>query len=51
MYILQIEDFFHPDAGYQINIISKYMVQAGHKVTIVTGTLDNVYTPTVAFFG
>lgn len=51
MKIVQIEGFFHPDAGYQINIISKYMVKAGHEVTIITGQLDNVNTPTVSFFG
>ena len=26
MRIYHIEDFFHPCAGYQTNIISKYMV-------------------------
>lgn len=34
--IIQIEDFFHPNAGYQINILSKIWAQKGHEVHIFT---------------
>lgn len=29
MRIVQIEDFFHPDAGYQINVLSKVLAEHG----------------------
>lgn len=51
MKIVHIEDFFHPDAGYQLNIIAKYMVMAGHEVTIITGESDKVPDSLTAFFG
>lgn len=51
MKVVQIEDYFHPDAGYQINILSKYMVRAGHDVTIITSEMDKVPDKLVAFFG
>ena len=36
MKIVHIEDYFFPEAGYQINIIPKYMARMGHEVTIIT---------------
>lgn len=51
MHIVQIEDFFHPDAGYQVNILSKYLVKFGHQVTIITSELDKVPDYLTAFFG
>lgn len=51
MKIVQVENIFHPDAGYQINIISKYMVKFGHEVTIITANLDNINSDVVRFFG
>ena len=51
MKIVQIEDFFHPDAGYQINIISKYFVRAGHEVTILTADAAHIPAQLAAFFG
>jgi len=51
MNIVQIEDYFHPDAGYQINILSKYMVKLGHKVTIITSEMNKIPEPLVSFFG
>ncbi len=51
MKIVQIEDFFHPDAGYQINILSKYMAKNGHQVTIITASLDKLDGGVVKFFG
>lgn len=51
MKIVMLEDFFHPDAGYQINIISKYLVKFGHQVTIITAELDKIPEQLTAFFG
>jgi glycosyltransferase involved in cell wall biosynthesis len=51
MRIVQIEDFFHPNAGYQINILSKYFVKQGHEVIIITGELDKIPDGLTAFFG
>lgn len=51
MHIVHFEDFFHPSAGYKYNILSKYMVQYGHKVTIVTAKLDNENDNLTRFFG
>lgn len=51
MHIVHIEDFFHPSAGYKYNIISKYMVKFGHKVTIVTPNLDYRDDVLTDFFG
>lgn len=36
MKIVNIEDFFHPEAGYQMNILGKYMVKMGNEVTMIT---------------
>lgn len=51
MKIVQIEDFFHPDAGYQVNIISKYFVKEGHDVTIITSELEKIPDYLKNFFG
>lgn len=51
MKIVEIEDFFHPNAGYQINILSKYFVKHGHEVTIVTASADRMPPQLAAFFG
>ena len=48
--IVHIEDFFHPDAGYQLNILPKYMKLAGHDVTIVTSELDKMPSYLTDFF-
>jgi glycosyltransferase involved in cell wall biosynthesis len=40
MKIVQFEDFFHPQAGYNINIFSKYMAKMGHEVVILTSDID-----------
>lgn len=39
MKIIHIEDFFHPQAGYQVNILAKYMAQYGHEVIIITSEM------------
>lgn len=51
MRIVQITDFFHPNAGYQINILSKYMIKQGHELTIVAGELDKIPKSLTDFFG
>lgn len=51
MKILQIEDYFHPDAGYQVNILSKYLVKAGHEVVIFAAEMDKVPDNLTVFFG
>lgn len=51
MVIVNIEDFFHPNAGYQINILSKYLTKFGHKVYIVTSELDLIPDFLTSFFG
>lgn len=51
MKIVQIEDFFHPDAGYQVNILSKYMSKQGNDVTIITSEMDFVPSHLKSFFG
>ena len=51
MIIVNIEDFFHPNAGYQINILSKYLSSFGHKVYIITSKLDKIPDNLTSFFG
>lgn len=36
MHIVHVEDCFHPDFGYQLNLLSKYQVKQGNKVIIIT---------------
>lgn len=51
MKIIHIEDFFHPDAGYQVNILSKYMVKQGHQVFVLTSELKKIPEYLTGFFG
>lgn len=51
MNIVNIEDFFHPDAGYQINIVPKYLRKFGHNVTVVTSQMDKLPNTLTKFFG
>ena len=51
MRIVNIEDFFHPNAGYQINILPKYMVKLGHETYIVTAQMESVPENLTKFFG
>lgn len=50
MRIVHIEDFFHPDAGYQINILTKYQVRQGHEVIVVTSEMRKMPRYLTAFF-
>jgi SAM-dependent methyltransferase len=51
MNFVHIEDFIHPDAGYQLNLLSKLQVQQGHTVTIVTSELAKIPDYLTVFFG
>lgn len=51
MKIVHIEDYFHPEAGYQINILPKYMTQMGHEVTLITSQMDKIPEGLTSFFG
>lgn len=51
MHIVHVEDFFHPDAGYQVNLLSRLQVAQGHRCTIVTAELDKMPTFLTSFFG
>lgn len=51
MKIVHVEDFFHPDTGYQVNLLTKLQVEQGHDVTIVTSEFDKMPPFLTAFFG
>lgn len=51
MRIVNIEDYFHPDTGYQINILAKFFARMGHEVHIVTSEINKVPNHLLAFFG
>lgn len=51
MNIVHVEDFLHPNAGYQVNILSKYMVEQGHLVTIITSKMEKIPDYLTNFFG
>ncbi len=51
MKILHIEDFFHPNAGYQLNVLAKFMARDKHQVTIVTSEMDKMPKSLTEFFG
>lgn len=50
MKFVHIEDFFHPDAGYQLNLLSVSQVRQGHEVFIITSLLDKVPDSLTSFF-
>ena len=50
MKIVNVEDYFVPEAGYQINILSKSLAQFGHEVVIITSTVDSASKRTAGFF-
>jgi glycosyltransferase involved in cell wall biosynthesis len=51
MKIVHVEDFFHPDAGYQVNLLGRLQVGQGHQVTVVTAELDKTPPSLTDFFG
>lgn len=51
MKIVHVEDFFHPDAGYQINVLPKYLAKFGHEQVIITAEMDKIPDFLTQFFG
>jgi glycosyltransferase involved in cell wall biosynthesis len=51
MKIVEVVDFFHPNAGYQNNILPKYIAKSGHEYFIITSQLEKVPNTYTAFFG
>jgi glycosyltransferase involved in cell wall biosynthesis len=51
MRILHLEEFFHPDAGYQVNMLSRLQVAEGHHVTVVAAELEKMPSTLTTFFG
>jgi len=51
MKIVHVEDFLQPDAGYQVNILSKLQIKQGHEVSIVTSELQKSPEYLTSFFG
>ncbi len=51
MRFVHVEDFVHPNAGYQINLLTKLQAAEGHEVIIVTSELDKIPTFLTSFFG
>ena len=51
MHIVMVEDFFHPSAGYQLNVLCPYLVKFGHKIHIVCGEMDLFPEYLTVFFG
>lgn len=51
MHIVHVEDFIHPDAGYQVNLLSRLQVAQGHRCTVVTAELDKMPSFLTSFFG
>ena len=49
--IVHIEDFFHPDAGYQVNILAKYLAKANYDVYIITAEFEKIPDYLTDFFG
>lgn len=50
MNIVEIEDFVHPNTGYQINVLSKYFAKFGHNVTIVCSSMEKMPNFLTDFF-
>lgn len=51
MEIVHLIDYFHPNAGYQPNILSKFLQMKGYKNTIITPKIDKYYKYLNTFFG
>lgn len=51
MRIVHVEDFIHPDAGYQVNLLSRLQQADGHEVFVVTAELEKLPAFLTEFFG
>lgn len=50
MKIVKFEDFFHPHAGYNINILAKYLSKNGHELVIITSEIEKSPNHLKSFF-
>ena len=50
MRFVHIEDFVHPDAGYQLNLLGPLQVAQGHEVIIISSVPENVPFFFTSFF-
>lgn len=50
MKIIYIVDFFHPDAGYQVNIMAKYWSLFGNEVIVISSELKKLPSFLTDFF-
>ncbi len=50
MKIVNVEDYFHPDAGYQMNVLGKYLVKMGHDVSMITAEPEKLPEYITKFF-
>jgi glycosyltransferase involved in cell wall biosynthesis len=51
MRFVHVEDFVHPNAGYQINLLTRLQAAQGHEVIIIAGELDKIPIFLTSFFG
>jgi glycosyltransferase involved in cell wall biosynthesis len=51
MRFVHVEDFFHPDAGYQVNLLARLQVKQGHEVYIIAAEMDKIPESLTSFFG
>lgn len=51
MKIVHLEDFIHPDTGYQVNLLGRLQIKQGHEVQVVTAELEKIPAELTAFFG
>lgn len=51
MRFVHVEDFVHPNAGYQINLLTRLQAAQGHEVIIIAGELDKIPVFLTSFFG
>lgn len=51
MRFVHVEDFLHPNAGYQVNLLSKLQAQQGHEVIIVCAEMEKIPDYLTSFFG
>lgn len=51
MKIVHVEEFFHPDAGYQVNMLSRLQTLDGNEVTVVAAEMKKMPSSLTAFFG
>jgi glycosyltransferase involved in cell wall biosynthesis len=51
MRFVHVEDFFNPDAGYQLNLLARLQVKEGHEVFIIASEMSKVPDYLKSFFG